>query len=326
MLSLATFLLLSMISPAKSVSAQVNIACDNDQLCDAGDKQADSAVALLQVSLSQRLSRGSANSTKLGAVSLLGGPQGQDMKDLFDEQNVLRCMHDVPRFQWDDNLAKDAAAWAPKSNFEHDPQTGLKPKEGENLALTNNGVSTVIQGWYDREIAATNNGLVAEFDDFTGHYTQLVWKATTKVGCATYDDVTDPDIPGYPKGTKTKLWVCRYLPGGNVAGKFTQNVNSPVKTKSQCSVAQSQGRASESQQNPRPSESRQQATRNSAPVEAQRQPSRSSVSVKTPAKSTATTCREKKAECLQKCGSSSVKRRSCHREGSTFTVDICDCS
>ena len=41
-----------------------------------------------------------------------------------------------------------------------------------------------------------------------GHYTQVVWKSTTEVGCGTA-----------VCGNKAQIWVCRYAPSGNMAGQ-----------------------------------------------------------------------------------------------------------
>jgi len=56
------------------------------------------------------------------------------------------------------------------------------------------------------------------FSSETGHYTQVVWKSTTHLGCATYG----------------RHLVCQYGPSGNFKGRFTQNVLRPVKSASQC--------------------------------------------------------------------------------------------
>lgn len=71
--------------------------------------------------------------------------------------------------------------------------------------------------WYD-EIKFTKGGKVSSFGHKTGHYTQVVWKASTHLGC----------------GVEKKLLVCQYGVGGNMGGQFGSNVNAPTKSKSQC--------------------------------------------------------------------------------------------
>jgi hypothetical protein len=90
---------------------------------------------------------------------------------------------------------------------------------GENLAW-GSGITTSTRGvdmWYD-EIKLTRGGLVSSFTSGTGHYTQVVWKETSDLGCATYG----------------QLLVCQYGVGGNMGGQFTRNVNGVKKPSSQC--------------------------------------------------------------------------------------------
>ena len=50
----------------------------------------------------------------------------------------------------------------------------------------------------------------------TGHFTAMVWRATTELGCAL------GSCPGQ------RLWVCQYNPPGNMMGAFPANVPRPV--------------------------------------------------------------------------------------------------
>jgi hypothetical protein len=56
----------------------------------------------------------------------------------------------------------------------------------------------------------------ATFSGATGHFTQVVWKGTTKLGCG-----SNPSC-----GMKT--YVCQYTPPGNVMGEFADNVGRPT--------------------------------------------------------------------------------------------------
>eukprot|EP00746_Dinoflagellata_sp_MGD_P112146 gnl/MRDRNA2_/MRDRNA2_49101_c0_seq1.p1 gnl/MRDRNA2_/MRDRNA2_49101_c0~~gnl/MRDRNA2_/MRDRNA2_49101_c0_seq1.p1 ORF type:complete len:136 (-),score=15.66 gnl/MRDRNA2_/MRDRNA2_49101_c0_seq1:64-471(-) len=86
--------------------------------------------------------------------------------------------------------------------------------------------------WYD-EIKLTSGGRVSSFSSGTGHYTQVVWKETTDLGCA---------VCG-------RLLNCQYGIGGNMGGQFNNNVNGPVKSSSQCP----DGASGEGGQSPSPS-------------------------------------------------------------------------
>ena len=77
-----------------------------------------------------------------------------------------------------------------------------------------------MQAWYS-EVSAYNYAAPG-FSAATGHFTQLVWKASTSVGCGVSNCGTaKPGIlPAYV--------VCRYAPAGNMLGAFAANVLAPV--------------------------------------------------------------------------------------------------
>merc|ERR1719272_2413698 len=93
---------------------------------------------------------------------------------------------------------------------------GGVPFLGENLALGATGTRGVDM-WYN-EIKLTSGGRVSAFSSGIGHYTQVVWKETTKLGCA----------------VNGRLLVCQYGIGGNMGGQFRNNVNRPVKSSGAC--------------------------------------------------------------------------------------------
>lgn len=69
------------------------------------------------------------------------------------------------------------------------------------------------------------------FHEQTGHFTQLVWKTTTEVGCGRTFCNGNNDVPGwyeYLEGgydtDSTRYLVCEYFPRGNVIGEFDVDV------------------------------------------------------------------------------------------------------
>ncbi len=118
---------------------------------------------------------------------------------------------------WDNRLASDALVYARRlareNRFDHDPQTGVRPRQGENLWMgTRDAFSyaAMAAGWIDerRDFKPGRFPDVSRAGDWAnvGHYTQVVWPRTTHVGCAVASNRRDDYL------------VCRYLPAGNVVG------------------------------------------------------------------------------------------------------------
>merc|ERR1712051_73289 len=59
-----------------------------------------------------------------------------------------------------------------------------------------------------------------------GHYTQVVWKDSTKLGCGKGRATVG--------GIQGDLWVCQYGTAGNTVGEFSQQVKGPIKSWSEC--------------------------------------------------------------------------------------------
>eukprot|EP00929_Paragymnodinium_shiwhaense_P020584 TRINITY_DN13676_c0_g1_i2.p1 TRINITY_DN13676_c0_g1~~TRINITY_DN13676_c0_g1_i2.p1 ORF type:complete len:331 (-),score=30.44 TRINITY_DN13676_c0_g1_i2:313-1305(-) len=146
-------------------------------------------------------------------------------------------MHGVPVFTWDDAIAANAQAWADNGVYEHSTNAARvinSEQCGENLAWgypTRDGISSTV-AWYSEIQYTEPYGTADSMTDAVpaneaiGHYTQVVWKGSTKLGCG--------------KGTATvggnagDYWVCQYCTAGNYGGQFTQNVLAPTKTAAEC--------------------------------------------------------------------------------------------
>lgn len=116
---------------------------------------------------------------------------------------------------WSATVAASAQAWANTCQYFH--QSGQP--YGENLAAFSVGTATALQAtqlWVNERSSydyATNTCAPAAI---CGHYTQLVWRTTTHVGCGRA--VCNTGSPFGGSGTWTFV-VCRYDPPGNFNGQ-----------------------------------------------------------------------------------------------------------
>eukprot|EP00419_Tripos_fusus_P059606 CAMPEP_0172927918 /NCGR_PEP_ID=MMETSP1075-20121228/217714_1 /TAXON_ID=2916 /ORGANISM="Ceratium fusus, Strain PA161109" /LENGTH=401 /DNA_ID=CAMNT_0013789195 /DNA_START=119 /DNA_END=1321 /DNA_ORIENTATION=- len=156
-----------------------------------------------------------------------GNPSKSWQNEVLAAHNLYRCMHGVPSMSWNTDIAKTAQDWADETRgaMQHSPKSrrsniGGHGYLGENLAMGRMGAGAV-KMWYD-EIDRTNpRGIVKSFSGGTGHYTQVVWKASLDLGCGQYERTT----------------VCMYGPGGNMRNGFQANVLAPTKTEAECRKA-----------------------------------------------------------------------------------------
>ena len=132
--------------------------------------------------------------------------------------NEARAALGLPPLTWSPALAADARIYAEElarsGRFEHSPQPRGNPPQGENLWTgTRRAYSYqemmghwVAERRFYRPLPVPESSNSGQFGD-VGHYTQIVWRATTEVGCAEAHNRTDDYV------------VCRYLPAGNVLGE-----------------------------------------------------------------------------------------------------------
>lgn len=88
---------------------------------------------------------------------------------------------------------------------------------GENLAENYAAPAIAIDSWANEE--KDYNYKKEKFSEAAGHYTQLVWKDTTSVGCGAVNCSNSGD-----NGANGWYLVCEYDPPGNVQGAFGSNV------------------------------------------------------------------------------------------------------
>ena len=137
---------------------------------------------------------------------------------LLAAHNAERSAIGVPRLVWNDGLAADARVWADElaatGRFEHSPDEPGQQPQGENLwAGTPRAFSpeAMVALWIAekkdyRPGIFPNNSRSGDVER-VGHYTQLVWRNSGQVGCAT------------AVGAREEFLVCRYSEAGNVYGQ-----------------------------------------------------------------------------------------------------------
>jgi hypothetical protein len=135
----------------------------------------------------------------------------------------------LPPMVWDDALAAHAQAWADTCPTGHNPDRNVGGQTaGENIFWS--GSNTVVAShvpvdlWasegqmYDITTNVCGSAVHSTTNFGCGHYTQLVWRTTIKVGCGMKT--------GCGGGT-TQPWVCDYLPAGNFYDSSTKIINRP---------------------------------------------------------------------------------------------------
>ena len=185
--------------------------------------------------------------TWLLALSACGGADGSgspidaragvgepaELAGITLHHNEVRAMVDtsglaagpLPALAWDDALAATAAAWVARCQdsdgdglVDHNPGRGAGHPwpVGENIfastgtASPRDAVLLPTYGWASERDHYHYDTNTCDARAVCGHYTQVVWRATQKVGCARG---TCPGLR-YPSTI-----VCDYGPAGNVGGQ-----------------------------------------------------------------------------------------------------------
>lgn len=150
-------------------------------------------------------------------------PPTAEAQAWLDAQNAVRQNAKpvpnppLPALTWSADAALVAQAWASNCVYKHNDNRGFR---GENIAANAPPGSWSLQG-----VVNAWAGEVADYDYTTnscasakecGHYTQLVWRDTTRVGCAHTTCNTNSPFSGF---TSWDFWVCDYEPPGNFIGQ-----------------------------------------------------------------------------------------------------------
>ncbi len=147
---------------------------------------------------------------------------------VLDVHNRVRAKHKLKPLKWSDKLAEYSQQWADhlgKSQSCKMYHRSGSPPHGENLYISSAviwsegnkevarernrvTIKNVVKAWTDEEQWYNYRTNSCQPGQQCGHYTQIVWRETTEVGCAVKFC-----------GDQSQNWVCSYNPAGNYVGK-----------------------------------------------------------------------------------------------------------
>lgn len=156
-------------------------------------------------------SSSSTSSTPSTSSSSSSGPAPTEglnefQRDILEQTNKKRALHSAPALEWDWKLTDFAANYAKKFDCNNVKLIHSDGPYGENLAAGFVGGKDPVNAWYDeiKDYDYSNPG----YSEATGHFTQLIWKDSSKMGCA--------------KVTCDNVWrqytICEYSSRGNIVG------------------------------------------------------------------------------------------------------------
>ncbi|XP_075550570.1 Golgi-associated plant pathogenesis-related protein 1-like [Dermacentor variabilis] len=134
-------------------------------------------------------------------------------KQVLRRHNEYRLLHGVPSLQLNNKLNRIAQGWAQHLADIRD----LEHKgSGENLYTGTSGMSNgeqIVDYWYSEICNYDYNN--PKIDDSTGHFTQVVWKSTRRIGV------------GFAKGSDGKDYVACFYEPGHYPDRVAANVRRP---------------------------------------------------------------------------------------------------
>lgn len=137
----------------------------------------------------------------------------KEKEEILAAHNKYRAELKLPFLVWDESLSQSAQNWAYRTRNAH--TLTHSPRGGENLWAGTRGAFTatnMVDSWGSEkslyaggvfpEVAKESQGWFT-----VGHYTQIVWRNTQRIGCGIATDAT------------RDYFVCHYDPVGNVIGQ-----------------------------------------------------------------------------------------------------------
>ncbi|KAK3699492.1 hypothetical protein LTR37_016449 [Vermiconidia calcicola] len=144
--------------------------------------------------------------------------------------NVHRSNHSAADLTWSADLASIATDIANTCQYAHNTTAG-GGGYGQNIAagVPADDIGRVISDMFYNSEVGYFKGMYGKkkptgFHTW-GHFSQIVWKKTTTVGCAS---VLCSSLGGVGPAVKPWFTVCNYGPPGNLQGAYAKNIGRPL--------------------------------------------------------------------------------------------------
>ena len=150
------------------------------------------------------------------AASLL---TSRESRSVLREHNIYRSQVQMPALKYGRAEADSALKWAQDLESRNCPlehsSAQFRSWYGENLyaqwsSWLDLSVSSAVRAWGSEKVDYDAKSNSCALGKVCGHYTQIVWRATTQVGCARAKCSSS--------GQQTEILVCQYNPAGNYQG------------------------------------------------------------------------------------------------------------
>ena len=137
----------------------------------------------------------------------------EEMSGMTEAHNVIRRAHGIEAdLVWDEELAEVSLEWLQHLEINNDcrMEHNWDSPLGENLmwATYYMDAESVVNGWASEEAFYDYESNSCQPGEMCGHYTQIVWESTERVGCAMITCKDDTE----------HMWMCNYDPPGNIVG------------------------------------------------------------------------------------------------------------
>uniref|UniRef100_A0A8C3MZN4 Uncharacterized protein n=1 Tax=Geospiza parvula TaxID=87175 RepID=A0A8C3MZN4_GEOPR len=156
----------------------------------------------------------------LSSTLALSSSRAEQQKLIVDRHNALRrgvkpTASNMMKMEWCSAAAENAQNWANQCTLRHSPANLRRTNVqcGENLFMSSAPFSwsDVLQAWYNEEKNFEYGTGAKPKGAMFGHYTQMVWHNSYKIGCG---------FAFCSNTTYSYFYVCQYCPAGNLIGSM----------------------------------------------------------------------------------------------------------